>query len=304
MALKRRRANSFGTAWTKEDEAALLKSLRQGKQTIDELSRLFPDRPLAGLRAKIRRLRIKHNLFGSSYRKEKEDFTAQIASRVQPNTVFESYAGDGHQTFEWLKVAEIVYAAEKNRTKGRQFEATARRQGFKKLALSQGKWSVFKKGRKRIYFYAGDAVDAAAEIRSRRIEVDLIDLDTCGSSLMVLPVLLLLVRPSHLVITHGEYHSLRFQREDVLRRLLTHRDISKTPLPLDIDELGWELQKAVQVAALRAHNETVDSYWAELKSEKWLGSKNTGMLRRHYSIRKPHATADCINELSQSKARA
>ena len=303
MILKRRSANSFGTAWTKEDEAALLRSLKQGKQSIKELSRLFPDRPLAGLRSKIRRLRIKHNLFGSSYRKEKESFTATIADRVQPNVVFESYAGDGHQTFEWLKVANTVYASEKNKIKSRQFESTARKQGFKKLRRPPKNWNVFKKGSKRIYFYAGDAVDAAAEIRTERIKVDLMDLDTCGSTLLILPVLLLLVRPSHFVITHGEYHSLRFHRDDVLRRLLTHRDIGKNPLPLNIAEMGWELQKAVKVAALRAHNETEDSFWPQLKAEKWLGHKNSGMLRRHYAITKPRATADCINELSRSRAR-
>lgn len=304
MGLKRRKANNRATAWIKEDEAALLKRLKKGRQSIEELSRMFPARPVAGLRAKIRRLRIKHNLFGSSYRKEKEEFTATVSIKVQPNMVFEGYAGAGHQTFEWLKVAEVVYAAEKNKTKARQFEATARRHGFKKLSRHQGQWKLFKRANKRIYFYVGDAVAAAAEVSSRNIRIDVLDLDTCGSTLPILPALLLLIRPSHLVITHGEYHSLRFHREDVLRRLLTHRDITKTPLPLSIEEMGWELQKAVKVAALRAHNETADSYWAELKTERWLGSKNTGMLRRHYSIGRPPSTADCINELGQSTERA
>ena len=91
---------------------------------------------------------------------------------------------------------------------------------------------------------------------------------------------------------------MRFKREDVLRRLLMHRDISKNPLPLDVDEMSRELDKAVKIAGLRAHNETTDSFWLSLEDETWLGSRFHGMLRRYYKVSKPSATSDCINELS------
>ena len=80
-----------------------------------------------------------------------------------------------------------------------------------------------------------------------------------------------------------------------------HRDIGSNPFPIGVDEMSDELDKAVKISGLRAHNETVDSFWMNLKDETWLGSKFHGMLRRHYKVEKPVATADCINELSISK---
>jgi hypothetical protein len=93
---------------------------------------------------------------------------------------------------------------------------------------------------------------------------------------------------------------MRFKREDVLRRLLMHRDIRENPLPLEVDEMSKELDKAVKIAGLRAHNETVNSFWLTLMDETWLGSRFHGMLRRYYKVSKPPATSDCINELSNS----
>ncbi|MCG8372710.1 MAG: hypothetical protein MI700_04215 [Balneolales bacterium] len=299
MSLKRRKANNPPTPWTAEDEELLLTFLRDDNSEISFLRQKFPNRTTAGLRTKIRKLRIKHDLFGSSYREEKEQFTLDIARKVKPKSVFDAYAGAGHQTFKWLSFADIVYASEKMPSKLTQFEKTAMINGFQLDDSKDSYWKSFVKGDKQVCFFIGDALDAAVELKANGLKIDLLDLDTCGSTLPLLPTLLLLTKPNHLVITHGEYHSMRFKREDVLRRLLTHKDISQTPFPLEIDDLGKELDKAVKLSALRAHNETADSFWLELGSEKWLGTKRHGMLRRYYSIGKPPATADCINELSQ-----
>lgn len=298
MSLKRRKANNLPISWTVVDEEKLLTVLKNGKPDIRQLLEIFPNRTKPSIRSKIRKLRIKHDLFGSSYRDVKEQFTLKIAALAEPKCVFDAYAGAGHQAIKWLSVADKVYASEKMSSKLIQLEATVVKEGFTKIETGDNLWRLYIKGKKELYYFVGDAVDAAADLKVNNVNVDLIDLDTCGSTLPLLPTLLVLLKPKHLVITHGEYHSYRFKREDVLRRLFSHRDISENPFPIDMDQMAIELDKAVKIAALRAHNETSDSFWAELKEETWLGSRMHGMLRRYYSISKPAATSDCINYLS------
>lgn len=298
MILQRRKANNPPIPWSKEDEQLLVNLLREKKSGLRELAELFPYRTKTGIKGKIRKMRIKHDLFGSSYREEKEIFTLKIAKETKPKVVFDAYAGAGHQSFKWIQFADVVYASERMKSKQKQFDKSAESNGFKKVDTEL--WTVYQKGKKSIKLLMGDAVEAAAILKANKIQMDLVDLDTCGSTLPLLPTLLVLLKPKHLVITHGEFHSLRFGREDVLRRLLSHRDISKNPLPINIDMMCEELDKAVKLNALRAHNETKDSFWLKLKNETWLGKKHTGMLRRHYSVCKPVATSDCVNELSKS----
>lgn len=295
--LERRKAYNPPIEWTTEEEKLLLEYLEENTFDSKKLKSMFPSRTLPSIRSKVRKLRIKYDLFGASYRTEKEFFTTEIAKEIHPKIVFDAYAGAGHQTFKWIEYADIVYASEIMKLKLNQFENLAIQNKFKKRKYSENLY-VFRKGVKKIYLYIGDALDAAAELKVKKIKVDLIDLDTCGSTLPLLPTLLLLTKPNHIVITHGEFHSMRFKREDVLRRLFVHKDISKNPLPMDVDGMSNELDKAVKVAALRAHNETVDSFWLELKKEIWLGSRFHGMLRRYYKVNKPRATSDCINEIS------
>jgi hypothetical protein len=298
--LNRRAKLTPGEKWSRDDEAILLRHLRKDKLTLQEYMELFPDRPNAGVKAKIRRLRIKHDLFGASYRNDKREFTRRIGRAVKPRTVFDAYAGAGHQTFEWLANANRVYAAEKAPSKATLFRKAAIELGFKKLKGDRAEkfWEIFRKASKSIYFYSGDAIDAAAQIRLQKISVDLLDLDTCGSTIPLLPTLLLMVQPKHLVITHGEFHSLRFSRQDVLRRLLGHRSISEVPHEMSQSEFCKELEKAVQAAALRANNETTGSFWLQPKSKTWLSHGR--MLRRYYVVSRPPATADCINKISSA----
>lgn len=298
MQLKRRKAYNKPMTWDKREEKKLLQFLR--KETFDskKLKILFPKRSLPSIRSKVRKLRIKHDLFGRLYRGEKEIFTSYVAKRIKPATVFDAYAGAGHQTFKWIEFADEVFASEIMKSKLSQFKRLAKKNGFVKRKNKWSIWDVYSKGKKKIFYFIGDAIDASADLKVKRIKIDLIDLDTCGSTLPALPTFLVLLKPKNIVITHGEFHSMRFKREDVLRRLLMHRDIAVNPLPLEVNEMSIELDKAVKTAALRAHNETVDSFWLNLKKETWLGGKFHGMLRRYYKVEKPAATADCINELS------
>lgn len=297
MKLKRRKANNPPVTWTIAEEKLLLKQLKKNGFNADKLAKLFPDRTLPSIRSKVRKLRIKHDFFGDSYRDKKEIFTLQIAKLSKPKIVFDAYAGAGHQTFKWIEVGNIVFATDNMKGKLKQFEKEASLKGFQ-LKGKSDKWFLFEKEQKKVFYFTGDAINAAADLNSNNIKVDLIDLDTCGSTLPTLPYYLLMLKPKHLVITHGEFHSMRFKREDVLRRLFMHRDITKSPLPMTVEEMSEELDKAVKTAALRAHNETVDSYWLSLKKETWLGNKFHSMLRRYYKVSKPKATADCLNSLS------
>lgn len=299
MKLERRKADNPPKIWSNKDELLLLEFLKNESFDAKTLKTMFPGRTIPSIRSKVRKLRIKHDLFGQTYRDVKEDFTLKIAQRVKPKIVFDAYAGAGHQTFRWIELAHTVYASEKMKSKLSQFAESAELNGFKEVGNDEGNWKKYSKDKKTIFFFIGDAVSAAAELRANNIQVDLIDLDTCGSTLPVLPTLLTLLKPKHLTITHGEFHSMRFKREDVLRRLLVHRDIKENPLPMSVENLSTELDKAVKTSALRAHNETVDSFWLELIDETWLGGKFHGMLRRYYKATKPKATADCINELSK-----
>lgn len=298
MSLQRRKANNVPIKWTAEDTALLLAQLKDVGFNSDTLKQMFPDRSVSSLRSKVRKLRIEHDIFGNSYRDTKGEFTLMISKVAKPKKVFDAYAGAGHQTFKWAEVADTVFAAESMKSKLQQFNKEAKEYGFKKEGLS-GHWHKYTKGDKKIFYFIGDTIQAAADLNANSVKVDLVDLDTCGSTLPTLSYFLLMLRPKHLVITHGEFHSMRFKREDVLRRLLMHRDINVSPLPLTVDEMSNELDKAVKIAALRAHNETVDSFWLDLKKETWLGSKFQGMLRRYYKVTKPPATADCLNLLAE-----
>ncbi len=298
--LKRRRANNAPVKWEASEEKKLLSYIKKESFNASMLKTLFPKRSLPSIRSKVRKLRIKHDLFGASYRNKKEDFTVKIAKSVKPKFVFDAYAGAGHQTFKWITTANVVYASEIMESKQKQFEKAALKNGFRRLKNKKRLWILYKKGDKQVFFFSGDAVAAAADLMVNGPRIDLIDLDTCGSTLPTLPTLLALLKPKHIVITHGEFHSMRFKREDVLRRLFMHRDIKEDPLPMNVDEMSKELDKAVKIAALRAHNETQDSFWLTLESETWLGGRFHGMLRRYYKVSKPKATADCINELSKS----
>ncbi|MBL7700549.1 MAG: hypothetical protein JNK79_20485 [Chitinophagaceae bacterium] len=298
MRLKRRQAYGVPKNWSKREENLLLNHLRTDTLDIKYLKALFPKRSLPSIRSKVRKLRIKYDLFGESYRGDKGAFTTKIAKKVKPKIVFEAYAGAGHQTFRWTDYANKVYACELMKSKFIQFTISAKKNGYSKLA-KKGNWDHFKKGKKSVYFFSGDVIAAAAELHVKKVNIDTVDLDTCGSTLLTLPTILTLLKPRYFAITHGEFHSMRFQRQDVLRRLLVHRDIRENPLPLDVDELSNELDKAVKVAAFRAHNETKDSFWPILKGTTWLGNRFHGMLRRYYKLEKPRATSDCINKISK-----
>ena len=153
---------------------------------------------------------------------------------------------------------------------------------------------------KQVSVFTGDTVVAAAGIRSGGMSMDMVDLDTCGSTLPTLGLFLQLLRPKHLTITHGEFHSYRFGREDVLRRVFLHRDITQPYACRDVSDFAEELRLAACVAALRSHNETHQSYWLDLEDEVWFGPRNRcQMIRRHYRVVRPKATADCLNELAE-----
>lgn len=296
--LKRQRAYSRGPRWTNEEVDSLIKYLKNNKLDIKKLQQMFPDRTKTAIRCKVRKIRIKHDLFGNSYREQKVAFTEKVAKQVKIKQVFEAYAGAGHQTFKWIEYADKVFASEKTKSKITQFRTKAKENGFEEEEIAVNDMFLFKKANKSIYYYTKDAIEVAAILRANNIKIDLFDLDTCGSTLPTLPTYFVLLKPKYFTITHGEFHSYRFSREDVLRRLLAHKNINQSPFPMDTDDLANELDIAVKIYALRSHNETKDSFWLTLKEETWLGHKHQGMLRRFYLVSKPPATADCLNILS------
>src|SRR5690606_298243 len=129
--------------------------------------------------------------------------------------------------FEWLKKADIVFASECMKSKIKQFKTQALKNGFKELKSTSSGWLKFKNKKKTVYYFLGDAVEAAAMIKLMRVKIDVVDLDTCGSTIPTIPIFLALLKPKHIVITHGEFHSLRFKRDDVLRRLFFHQSITE-----------------------------------------------------------------------------
>lgn len=297
---ERRKAYNSKKAWSKNDEEKLLNHLKTKAFNSKVLQKMFPKRTLASIRSKTRKLRIKHDIFGESYRDTKKKFTKKHASIIKPKNVFEAYCGTGHQTIIWEEFCDNIFASDKDVNKKTPFIETVKKIGYKESTSHFG-WLDFKKESKNICFYNGDVLNAAIEIKQDNISIDVLDLDTCGSTLLILPMLINLIKPKYLFITHGEFHSMRFKRDDVLRRVLFHRNINESCLDLSVDELSSELDKAVKISALRSHNETQYSYWAELVDEVWLGSKFHGMLRRVYRIIKAPATADCLNELIETK---
>lgn len=296
MTLKRRKANSSGKRWSKMHEELLLKLIKNNIK-IAKIYSTFPKRSKAAIRSKIRKLKLKHDLFGETYRDEKINFTKRIASRCKLNTVFEAYSGVGHQTFIWSTNASTVFCSEINIDKVKKLKKNILEKEYRLVKSKFSDWIAYSKGNKRIYVYHGDAVKAALSLGFYGIKVDLIDLDTCGSTIPTIPYYINHLRPKYLVITHGEFHSLRFGREDVLRRVLCHRSVSESPFPLTIESLKRELDIAVKTSCLRSHNETKDSYFADLIDQVWLGGLSQGMLRRQYLLAKPEATSDCLNML-------
>jgi hypothetical protein len=294
---QRRRALTRGPDWSDADEQLLLTLAQSRNQSLADMQKIFLGRSLASIRSKLRKLRIATDSFGIDYRQEKTAFTRNVASEIPNGTVFEAYAGAAHQTLAWAETAKLVLAAEIDSAKWPFFKANVERAGFHPVKPFLPEWLAWKETDRTISLFRGDAVHAAAVTKVYSRKIDLVDLDTCGSTIPSLPIFLSLLRPNHLVITHGEFHSLRFKREDVLRRILTHRDISTPCAISSTEQLANELHSSICAAALRAHNDVKDSYWLTLNSERWLGAKNRGMLRRHYLATRPPANADCLNEL-------
>lgn len=300
--LQRRKALTTPRKWSANEEARLLKMLRNGNCSLPELRSAFSERNDASIRSKVRKLRINNDLFGDSYREQKTKFSDEIAAKVQPRKVFDAYAGAGHQSIIWAKKADIVYAAEVRPSQAKQFAANVAKNGFRETKPPSA-FKEWRKFRKRecadIFLYTGDATDAAVILRFYRIKINLLDLDTCGSAIPTLPVFLHLLRPEHLVITHGEFLSYRFGREDVLRRTLCHRNVNDRRVPKSTRALKNALIKSDMLSALRSANETSQSLWLEKRGERSFGSKAGGMLRIHYKVVRPPATADCLNYLAE-----
>src|SRR5688572_6172082 len=105
MILNRRRAYNKPIVWSRSDEKLLLNYLKKESFDSKRLEELFPERTLPSIRSKVRKLRIKYDLFGAIYREEKENFTSKIAKEVRPKIVFDAYAGAGHQSFKWIELA-------------------------------------------------------------------------------------------------------------------------------------------------------------------------------------------------------
>ena len=294
----KRKKNNESTNWSNADENILLKYLSGGeKYHIKEVQLLFPERSDTSLKNKVRRLRIKHDLFGEEYREEKRAFTYKWAKKIKPRVVFDAYAGAGHQSVQWLKYTETLFASDKQKIKPKQFSDTVESAGFKLIKTNERWFEFLDDNQRNLYFYRGDILQAAIDIAATSVDIDVLDLDTCGSTLPILPALLGILKPRYLMITHGEFHSFRFKREDVLRRVLFARDISAPTNDMTLEDLVYELDRTVKLAALRSHNETRDSLWAELLDQTWLGNKPQGMLRRVYKLAKPKSTAQCLNSL-------
>ena len=296
--------------WTSAEERRLLRMLRKGKDSWPELRKAFKDRGDASIRSKVRKLRIRHDLFGDAYREGKIQFSEKVADKTNPKTVFEAYAGAGHQTLVWANRATTVYSAERNKTQVDQFTANIAEGGFREIKQKSDKkwiWRTFQKGEREVRLFVGDAMDAAVALRYHKAKIDLIDLDTCGSTIPVLPLFLNLLRPAHLVVTHGEFLSYRFGREDVLRRVLCHLDVNGTLLPHSAEDLKKALIKADMLSALRCANETTRAWWLQeshgwwlkRKGESQLSRRTNDMFRIHYRVVRPSATADCLNELAE-----
>ena len=283
--------------------------LRGRKCALPELRKVFEGRNDASIRSKVRKFRVKHDLFGDDYRDGKIAFSEKIARATSPQTVFEAYAGAGHQTLVWAKRAAVVYSAERDIAQARQFAANVADGGFRERQRPPKgweEWRIFRKDGREIRLFHGDATDAAVALRHYRVKIALVDMDTCGSAIPSLPLFLALLRPAHLVITHGEFLSYRFGREDVLRRVLCHLDVNGRRLPRTADGLKKALIKADKMSALRCANETAGARWLEGGRARWLkvrdetplGKRAKEMFRVHYRVVRPPATADCLNELA------
>lgn len=295
MEFQKRKKNNKGIRWTSSEEDKLVDFIKNDEINYDTLQTVFENKTLQAIRNKIRKLRISKSLYGASYQEDKETFTLKLAFSLKPQIVFEAYAGIGVQSIRWGEVAKEVYSSEINKNKFKDFKNCLVGNDYKCYESSQSEWTRFSKNKKKIWFANIDAVKAASILSAKGKKVDVLDLDTCGTSLPTLPIFLSLLKPKYVVITHGEFHSLRFRREDVLRRILPHIDISKPILPITPEGLAQELDKAVKLYALRSHNQTIHSYWAELIDEQWLGPKGRGMLRRVYALSRPSSTAECLN---------
>lgn len=298
--LQRIKNSGVVNSWNPNDEQRLLKLLKSGA-TLKKIFPLFKGRSDASIRSKIRRLRIKYSLFGEKYRDEKRNFTKKTLSKLPIKYVFEAYAGIGEQTKQYLTHSRFVISCEKIQSKYKKLIKVATNLGFKKSSSIPGfpvKHEILIRNDQVVYIFNGDAIKIAFLFCMAPITFDLLDLDTCGSTLPVLSSFLVALRPKYLLITHGEFHSLRFKREDVFRRILLHRDITKSPSIPSIDWLADELDLSVKASAMRCHNEIKDSYYPLLMKEMWMGQKQNGMLRRLYKINKAIATSDCLNDIS------
>jgi|GEM_PF-2704862 len=223
LIFKKPKANTR-RQWSKEEEEKLLKLIEKGLSPSEILA-YFPDRSMISIKNKIRKLRIKYNLYGFDHQDKKSKILEKWLKRIKPKTVLEGFAGHGNLTKVYLGFAEEICAVEINKQIFKRLKENLEKilnLKAKKIENANNVQIYKIKGNNKVIFLINsDIRDAIHYLAYHGYKFDFIDLDPCGTPIPFIPLIPKISKVgSHIAITYGDYHSLRFKRYDVLAKTI------------------------------------------------------------------------------------
>ena len=301
MSLTFKKPRAYGNQkWTKEEEQKLLELISQGLPP-SEITMYFPNRSKASITNKIRKMRIKYDLYGEDHRKHKYQLAEKWVQEIKPKIVLDGFAGHGNLTKIYLKYANTVYAVEINKTIFEKLKTNIENTLGSKAEKSDDNIYIIENPHRKAVLMNSDIKDAIYYLGGQNIVFDFIDLDPCGTPMPVIPLLPKLSKENgYVAITFGDFHSYRFRRYDVLAKtmpILFDIQPNKGFVPKKVNGLEEFNKYLVTWASILwilpqdIHNLT----YLEPVEEHLLGEKKPkGVLRALFQVKKGKANAEAI----------
>ncbi|MFA4663351.1 Myb-like DNA-binding domain-containing protein [Pyrococcus kukulkanii] len=305
IPFKKPRAYS-NNPWTKEEEQRLLYLLWKG-YSPSEIATYFPNRSKVSIKNKIRKMKIKYDLYGGGHRKEKYQLAEEWVRTIKPKTVLDGFAGRGNLTKIYLEHAKTVYAVEIKRNIFESLKANIEEYIGEEAEITDRNTYVIDNGEKRIVLINSDIKDAVYYLGGQGITFDFIDLDPCGTPIPVIPLLpKILKEDGYLAITFGDFHSYRFKRYDVLAKtvpILFDIRLNEGFIPRNIKNIE-EFNKylIVWVSILWILPQDVHNFtYLELIEKHLLGKKKArGVLRALFRVKKGKSNAEILQKIQDT----
>lgn len=264
-------------SWTPEEDAILIKCMKEKMENPSEISRNYlPHRDHDAIRKRIIYLRKTSKEFGYFHKDDKYSFSREVIEEIRPKVVFEGYAGIGYQTKQYIGNCEVIFCVDSDpKVEERRIEYL---QPDKVLEFDE--YKILRFSDTVVYSITGDVVDGAAFVKGFGFDVDYVDLDPYSSAVIEAAHVVRLLRPKYLMMTFGEWQSIKLHNMDFLFRVLFSGYNAFEIRDMHIDDIINLVEYCLQMRLLTLSSETKKCVYMEKIKEQWLGeTKHRGIKR-------------------------